>query len=421
MAVRPEAERSSFNFWALFAAASTSNLGDGLIKAALPLLAVRFTRSPALVAAVTLLNTLPSLLVSLPAGAMIDRLDRRRVMVAVNLVRAAVLAGFAISAALGAATLFMLYAVALLLGCCETVSDLASTSLVPAVVAPDRLEWANTRLMGAESLLNEFVGPPLAGALVGLGTALPASATSAAYLAAGLALLLVTGVFRIARTRRTTIRADIVEGLRYVWRQHVQRTLSLLVAVMAASWSAWTAVLVLYVVRPGPVGLSSFGYGVLLSLLAVGGLAGTVAAVPVRRRVGRQGVIALDVFATMTMLATPAATSNLWAIGAATLVGGIGSGMWNVMVVSLRQSITPAHLLGRTSSVGRLLGWGTMPLGAGLAGVIAQATDVRVVFAVGAAATAVLFLPVVRSLSEDALAAAERLARSSFSEPPASA
>ena len=163
------------SFWQLWSASALSNLADGLVKIALPLVAVTLTDSPGLVAGITLAVTLPWLLFALPAGALADRVDRRRAMVAANLARAAAVAVLAVPLVLGlessTAAIWALYAMALLLGTAETVYDTSAQSILPQVVPRDRLPRANGRLIAAELTANEFVGPPLGGLLVAVGIA----------------------------------------------------------------------------------------------------------------------------------------------------------------------------------------------------------------------------------------------------------
>lgn len=394
-------------FRQLWAASALTNLGDGLLVVALPLVAVQFTRSPLQISGITLAATAPYLLVSLFAGAVVDRWDRRHIMAAANLMAALTIFALVVATANNIAVLPSLYVAAFILGSCETLASTSASTLVPSIVPRKRLDWAYSRLYGTESALNEFIGPPLAAILVTAGATIAFGAIGAAYVLVLVLLLLLRGSYRPARTAPTTMRTDIVEGLRFVWHQPILRTLSLLVAVMAACWAAWSAVLVLYVVSPGDVGLGSVGYGVLLTTLAIGGLLGTVIAGPLTRRLGRRTVILTDLVTMVIMLGVPALTSHPYAIGAAMFVGGAGSGMWNIASATLRQAVTPDHLRGRVSATGRLLGWGPVPIGALLGGLIAELTNIRVVFAVGACLVAFLLVPARRTLTTSALAIAD--------------
>lgn len=394
------------NFGALWTAATASNLADGLVQLVLPLYAARLTASPGLVAGVAVATTLPWLVFALPAGALADRLDRRYLMVRANLLRALALGLLALAAALGAAGLPALYAAALALGVAETIADTAAQTILPAVVATDRLEGANARLLGAQTVANGFVGPPLGGALAAAGVALALGLGAGLYLAAGALLLLLRGGFRPPPTDGGRLSTEILAGLRFLWGHALLRTLALFVFVMNVGWGAWLAVLVLYAVEPGPMGLSPFGYGLLLTGLGIGGVAGSLLAGPAIRLLGRRWAIGVDVLGTVTMLAAPAVTANPWAVGAAAVIGGVGSTMWGVVVTSIRQQAVPDALLGRVSAAFRLFGFGGPTLGAALAGLLGEVVGLRAVFAAGALLNVCLLIPFFGVVSDRALATA---------------
>ncbi|WP_055743911.1 MFS transporter [Brevibacillus choshinensis] len=192
-------QRFGREFWALWMATALSNLGDGLFKFVLPLLAVRLTDSPVLVAGVSSALTLPWLLFALPVGVVVDRLDRKRIMVVVNLIRTAAVGSLAFAQQFDWLTVFVLGFLAFLVGTCETVSDTTSGALVPSVVNHDRLEQANARIISAETIMNSFIGGPLGGYLLTIGLLLPAVGSAASFLAAAVALLLMRGHFTVER------------------------------------------------------------------------------------------------------------------------------------------------------------------------------------------------------------------------------
>ena len=400
----------------LWGASAVSNLGDGIFQLALPLLAVELTRSPSKVAGVLLANKLPWIFMTLLAGALADRLDRKRTMVGVGLVRAVVIGVLALAAFTDNASLPLLYVLAFVLGIGETLFDTAAQSVMPAVVARDQLSRANSRLFGAELVANQFVGPPLGGLLAALAIGAAFAVTSGGYLVAAALLSTMVGSFRPERAGpRTSIRTDIREGVRYVWHQPVLRTLALMLGISNLAATAQQAVIVLYVVDPGPVGLSEASFGVLYTTSAVGGLAGTWLSAPAERVLGRATVLFLSMAVGTVALAVPAITANVIAIGASFVAFGAISVLWNVITVSLRQRITPDRLLGRMNSVYRLMGWGTMPLGALLAGVLGDAFGLRTVFWVSAAINASLLLGFLvvneRSIAASEAAAVERAAQ----------
>jgi MFS family permease len=394
-------------YWRLWTAAGLSSLADGVLKVALPLIAVGYTRSPALIAGLAFAFSLPWLLFALPAGALVDRLDRRRAMLGANLVRGGLLAAVTLLTGFGGGSIWALYVVAAGVGVAETIYDTAAQSIVPQVVGRARLAAANGRMYAAEQTANEFAGPPLAGVLVAAGVLAALVTPVALWAVAVAALLLVRGSYRVERTSRTTLRADIAEGLGFLARHKVLRTFSVMVGTFNFATGATFAVLVLYAVGPGSaMRLSEAGFGLLTATTAAGGLAGSFFAERVERRFGRIRTLWGSWLAGGLTVGVLAVTANPYAVGAAFFLGGAGILMSNVVMVSLRQRITPDRLLGRVSSAHRLVAWGTKSLGALAGGGIAEALGLRAVFAV----MTVLAFAVVAGLfvvTEDALAAAE--------------
>jgi MFS family permease len=387
---REEPGRLGLPFWQLWSASSLSNLADGLVKVALPLVAVTLTDSPGLVAGVTLAVTLPWLLFALPAGALVDRVDRRVAMVMANVVRAAAVVVLAVPLVLGlassAAAIWALYAVALLLGTAETVYDTSAQSILPQVVLRDRLPHANGRLLAAELTANEFVGPPLGGLLVAAGVAAAFATPAALWVAAVGALLLLRGGFSVPRAEPTTLRADVAEGLRYLWRHRLLRTLAAMTGLFNFATNATFAVFVLYAVGPdSAMGLTEVAYGLLFATIAAGSLVGALLADRIVRRLGRSRSLFLGILGGVGTVGIPALTTIPLVIAAAFLLGGLSNALWNVVAVSLRQRITPDRILGRINSSYRLVAWGTRPLGAAVGGLLGELLGLRAVFAIAAA------------------------------------
>jgi MFS family permease len=406
-----ERGRLGLPFWQLWSAATLSNLADGLVKIALPLVAATLTDSPALVAGVTLAVTLPWLLFALPAGALADRVDRRIAMITANVARAAAVAILAVTVALGllssAAAIWVLYLVALLLGTAETVYDTCAQSILPQVVSRDRLPRANGRLIAAELTANEFVGPPLGGLLVAAGIAAAFATPSALWAAAVGALLLLRGGFAVAREEPTTLRADVAEGLRYLWRHRLLRTLATMTGLFNFATNATFAVFVLYAVGPdSAMGLTEAAYGLVFATIAAGSLIGALLADPIIRRLGRSRSMLLGILGGVVTVGIPALTSNALVIAAAFLLGGLTNALWNVVAVSLRQRITPDRILGRINSSYRLVAWGTRPLGAAAGGLIGELLGLRAVFAMAAALILATLLGMTQ-VTDSAIRAAE--------------
>jgi MFS family permease len=395
-------------FWRLWTASAVSNLADGVLKVALPLVAIRYTDSPTLIAGLAFALALPWLLFALPAGALADRLDRRRVMIWANVARGLLMAALAVAAVVGANSIWLLYVVALLVGISETLYDTSSQSILPLVVPRDRLSRANGRLYAVELAANQFVGPPLGGVLVSLGIAASFATPAGLWAVAVGALLLLRGSFRVERTHRTTLRADIGEGLRFLWRNPVLRTLAVMVGVSNFATNAVWAVLVLYAVGPeSAMGLTDPGFGLLLTATAAGSLVGSFVAEWAERHLGRARTLNLSIFTFAAFVGVPAVTADAFVIGAVYFVGGLTIAVWNVITVSLRQRITPDRLLGRLNSAYRLVAWGTIPLGAAAGGLLSEWIGLRAMFAVMAVLT-LLLVGARFVITEKRLAEAER-------------
>jgi len=217
------AEPLGSRYWKLWTSSALSNLADGVMKVALPLVAIRYTDSPGLIAGLTFAFTLPWLVFALLAGALADRYDRRRLMLVANTARAAFLAFLTVAAVAGAGSIWLLYAAAICIGVAETVYDTSSQSILPQLVSKPSLSRANGRLYAAELTTNQFVGPPLGGFLVAAGIGLAFGTPVLLWVAAIGMLLLVRGRFTTDHPRTTTIRADIAEGLRAAWEELTSR------------------------------------------------------------------------------------------------------------------------------------------------------------------------------------------------------
>lgn len=393
------------DYWRLWTSSGLSNLADGVFKIALPLLAIQYTQSPTLIAGLSIAATLPWLLFALTAGALADRLDRRRLMILANVCRAILPAALVAVILLDLGSLWALYAVALLVGVAETLYDTSAQSILPQRVRRDQLSRANGRLYAVELTTNQFVGPPLGGFLVAAGVVAGFAVPAALWLAAVGSLLLVRGSFRTERDVRTTLRHDVAEGLRFLRHQKILRTLAVMTGVSNFASSAAFAVLVLFAVGPGSaMGLSEVGFGVLLTTAALGSIAGSFVAERIEAALGRSRALAAAVVGFSVFIGAPALTTSLWVVGAALFVGRVAIVLWNVITVSLRQRIAPDRLLGRVNSAYRLLAWGSMPLGAATGGVLAQWLGLQIMFGImGVLALALLTLmPLLTDAAIDA-------------------
>jgi MFS family permease len=395
-------------FWLLLVASGASNLADGVFKIVVPLLAVALTRDPLLTAGASVATSLPWLVCSLPVGALVDRSDRRRVMLVANIARCLMAAALAVLGATGLLDIWSLYVCSVVIGVAEVFYDTSSQSILPQIVAAAQLPKANGHLYAVEMSLNSFVGPPLGGLLMGVGVLLSFSAPTALWALAVGGLLCIRGGFRVPRdTVQKRLLAEIAEGLRFLIHHRVLRTLAIMTGVANATNSAASAVFVLFAVGAmSPMGLSETGYGLLISAFAVGSLLGAMLATAVVKRIGRSRCLGMLLLFVAAIIGVPALTTNVWIIGAVYVIAGCGTAVCSVIGMSLRQTIAPAALLGRLNSAYRLLAWGTLPLGSAIGGVLAKLLGLRPVFII-MAIVALLPLLLLPEITESRLRAAE--------------
>ncbi|MFF5225592.1 MFS transporter [Dactylosporangium sp. NPDC000521] len=374
-------------FHRLWAAAAAGNLGDGVYRVAILLLAARLTSDPVAFSALTALGFVPWLLLGLPAGVLVDRYDRRRLALLVGIVRTAVLVALLAAVATDVVSLWLLYGVVVVLGAGETVYDTSIHSMVPAVVGDrERLEAANGRLQGADMLVQNFIAPPLASAVFAVTASGAFGVNVACYAIAAALMLALPGTYRVAQGNGTApMGRAIGEALRFVRGHRVHRAMLSVVIVLGFANAMATALVALWTRETLDVPEAAFGAFLLTA--SVGGLLGSQTAAPVARRTGRGRAMVLAATVTGVGMLLAAATRNLFVAAVAWALTGWAILVWNVVYGSLRQRLTPDALLGRTIGVYRVVAWGVMPLGALAGGVLADAGDLRTPILVAALLT----------------------------------
>jgi MFS family permease len=393
-----------------------SNLADGILAGAVPLVAITLTRDPFLVGLISTAMWLPWLLGALLIGVYVDRVDRAQVRRRALLARACVLA-----AALGVVvadllTIWALLAIILAYALTEVVSDLAASALIPQIVAPDDLAHANSRLMGTERLTQSFIGAPLGGALFALASAWVFGAAAGLVAVAVLVLagLRRPGGFRAvdgAGDTPSTIKSQIAEGLRVVATHPVVRPLVVMAVLSNFASTAYFSVFVLWAVGPdSALGLQEWQYPLLPTVLTAGALAGTL--VP-RRWIARVGEVRLMTSGLLVNglgLFIPFLVPTWWAVAGTFLVLGASNMMGNVILMSIRQRVVPGRLLGRVGGASATLAYGVMAIAGPVGGLLAKAFGLGTVFvsmAVVASLTAVWLMTRIRQSDVDAAVAAQ--------------
>ncbi|HST86239.1 MAG TPA: MFS transporter [Kineosporiaceae bacterium] len=396
----------------LWTANVVSNIGDGCSLVAFPWLASTLTRDPLLISGALVASRLPWGLFSLFVGVVVDRFDRRYVIVIANLVRGLVMAGLAAFLIADALSIWALYAFILVLGAFEVLADTASGALLPRIVPPEQLESANGRLWSAQSAANNILGPPLGGALLALGLAVPFFVDAASFLLSAGLLLLLPGQFRVQRDQsepRASWRAQLREGFAFVWSVPALKVLFLSEAVVNATATMAISTYVLYVREV--LHLSSVAYGLLMTAGAIGVITGGLAAAGITERLSLHRVVILFfAVATLAHLLT-GLLPIVWVVAVGAILFTFVAMLWNVVTVSLTQRIVPDALMGRVGGVNRWFSFGLMPIGAlAAAGVIAsfepyfgRTTALRMPFVVAAGVFLVTGLLSAPAFTERAL------------------
>jgi MFS family permease len=412
------------NYWRLWFASVTSNLGDGIAAIAYPWLASAVTRDPLLIALIAVAQRLPWLLFTLPAGVITDRVDRRKLMVAMDVTRtiitlvvAATVVGAvdglptpeAVAAGEIGATNYTVYLVllgaSLLFGMAEVLRDNAAQTFLPAIVAPEGLEKANGNLWGAEMVANSFVGPPLGSLLLGIGFALPFFIDAGTFAVAAALVFVITGDFR--NRQKTAVQAadggridwkgEIGEGFAWLWEHPVLRPMAIILGLLNGLGMMTFATFILFAqenldletglftgaLQPvaeffGANSVAAFVFSLLMMAGAVGGVVGSVLAAKISTKLG-SGVSLYTSIAIWTVTSFVIGTATRWWVVALWFAfNTVFMILWNIITVSYRQTIIPDALLGRVNSVYRFFGWGMMPIGSILGGAVVAVADIWV-------------------------------------------
>ena len=383
----------------LLASSWVTNLGDGIALAAGPLLIASQTHDPLLVALAPLLQQLPWLLFGLYAGVLADRLDRRLLIMVGDLARAGVVAVLVGLIWTDTLSITLLLALLFLVGVAETFVDTTGGTLAPMLVAKADLGIANARVFTGYLTLNQLAGPPVGAALFAAGLAWPFAAQS---------VLMVFGVVLIsrmrlpahglARTERSHVRADIAEGLRWLWRHPPVRTLALTIVSFNVTWGAAWSVLVLYATVH--LGMSEVGFGLLTTAIAIGGLVGTASYGWLERRVElgtlMRVCLTLEVATHLALAVAPAP----WVAMVIMVVFGAYAFVWGTLSSAVRQRAVPMAFQGRVTSVYNVGVFGGMVVGSALGGLIARHFGVTAPFWFAGVGSALILALIWRQLPQ---------------------
>jgi MFS family permease len=424
--------RLSASYWKLWGATTISNLGDGIVAIAYPWLASAVTRSPLLIALSAVVSRLPWLVFTLHAGVITDRFNRKRIIVAMDTLRGLLTIAIGIFVYLERESLpslneltsltnletnYTLYSVilitAFLFGLAEVLRDNCAQTLMPAVVEDKDLEKANGRMWSAESLTNSFIGPPLGSFIIAIAIFLPFFVDAVTFF---LAAALIAGMKPTVKSFEPetksgpiNFRAEIKEGFSWLWSHTLLRPMAIILGLLNAIASLSAAVYILFAQEV--LNTTVFIFAVLGTAAAVGGILGGLLGPKISEKIGSGRSLAIALF-VMPLGALLIGFASQWYVVWALIFFQTFAGvLWNVVTVSLRQSLIPTNLLGRVNSVYRFFAWGTIPIGTllgggvvfALEGLIGREMAFRSVYFIGAALGFILFVYAIRVLTTEAI------------------
>jgi MFS family permease len=358
-----------------------------MVHAAAPLLTLTLTNDERLIAGVSFCAAIPWLVLSLPAGVYIDRFDRRKLMIAANVIRAVLFGLIAFSAATGTLSIWIFMAILIGVGCCEVIFDMSAQAFLPQIVPDHLLEKANGRLSSLELITNTFIGLPLGAWAFVLAIGVPFGVNAASF---ALAALLVASI-RIPSAKtpkanseelRNSFKADLTEGLQWLWSNKLIRTLAIMLGIANMTAMFGEAIFVKYAAVE--LGVTGRAYGFLLALTAIGSILGGLLGDKIAKRFGIAQSIVYSYFVFGFVGIIYFFMPYVWAVAIAASFMGLAGTTWNVVTVSLRQRVIPTELFGRVNSVYRFIGTGSIGIGALIGGQIAYSTNLRMPFLVAA-------------------------------------
>lgn len=406
----------------LWLAAAVANLGDGMGKVAVPLLAASVTHDPVLVGGIASMMVLPYLIFGIPAGALADRFERRHAMIGANLVRALCLSLLCLGLVAGQVPIAAIFALSFSLAAAECLYDAAADGAVPVLVPVHELDRANSRLQGVITVTNDFLGAPIGAFLFAAGVVFPFAAQLAGFLLAmgvvatlprlsphlvnrgGQATSTDTAAPEPAAILPVEIGHQMRAGATWLWRHRSLRGVLLLTALCGVSLELAQSTMVLYAVDEMQLPIAA--YGVFASSLAIGALAGVTLA-PLYARVGLRrcqvmfGALAVQPLCLAGIGLAPNPVVAF--LGIAVFSGAVA--VWNVMSATMRQALVPTELFGRVHGAWKTLVWGLLPVGAWTGGLVAHQAGLRAPWLVAAGLLAVTLVaapPILRRACNEA-------------------
>ena len=385
----------------MWAASLISNLSDGVLLAAAPLLAISLTENTVLISAIGAMVMLPWLLFAIPIGAIVDRVDRRFILAGANALRSVVVGVLAFTIATDLVTIYLLIIAAFIIGICEVAADTTSQSLIPQILDKENFEKGNSRLQISETVVQGFVGAPLSGFLYAVAIYLPFFFNSLGFaVSAILALSIPIKYLQDVREENSLIEkenfvGDIKFGINYLYHHKILRRLVVTTSLIYVCYAMATATVVLFMVKE--LELPKPYFGVVLAIQGLGAILGAVVAPRASKKFGRSKVMTFAMVFSSLALLSQGFAPNIYLFVALATFGGFTISQWNILLMATYQTAIPNEIYGRVHGVRRTLVLGMMPIGALLGGVLAN-FGLRVPLFIGGAIATMIALSAINFL-----------------------
>ena len=382
----------------MWASSIVSNLSDGILIAAAPLLAISLTDSTVLISAIGAMVMLPWLLFAIPIGVLVDRIDRRFILAGANATRSAVVGVLALLIATDQVTIYWLLVASFVIGVCEVAADTTAQSLIPQILEEKNFEKGNSRLQISETVIQGFIGAPISGFIYAIAIAIPFFINSIGLAVASL-LALSIPIKYLQDVRKDDVEkekkkfvADMKFGIKYLFNEKVLRRLVVTTASIGVCYSMGTATMVLFIIKE--LELPKQLFGIILTIQGLGAIAGAFMAPRLSEKFGRSNVMTFGITSSSVVLLLQGFSPNIYIFVALATFGGFAISQWNILLMATYQTVIPNELYGRIHGTRRTLVWGMMPIGSLLGGVLAHYSLRLPMYVGGVIATTLAFLSI---------------------------
>ena len=377
MSEKQVSEKLGPAFNRLFSASVISNLSDGLLAVAAPLLAISLTKDPILISMLSAFVMLPWLLFAIPIGLIVDRSNKRLLITLTNSLRFIAAGLISLAITTDTITIYWLLLATFVIGTCEVATDTAAQSLIPVILDKKNFEKANSRMNIAETVIQNFIGAPLSGFLYATAIVLPFILNSFGFLIAAIFVFLIPAHLishgspeESETTEKKSFLSEIKFGLNYLWNDKPLRRLVATTTALGFVYSLSSSTLILFITEI--LELPAKYFGVLMACAGSGGVLGAFLTPALSKKFGRGAVLSVAIFISSITVLFQGISPNVWVYGVIGFVSSFSITNWNILLMSCYQVLIPAELYGRIHGARRTFVWGVMPIGALLGGVIAH-------------------------------------------------